>query len=328
MRRHRGDFHRHEFVERPDRKPRLLPLKISVCIASQNEGVNLQATLACVIQSKRPPDEIIVVDDCSLTPETVSAGVKLWRSSNRMGSGPSKHRATETSTGDMVVVLDAHTRPAVDWLGVLIEEVERSPRAIMCPVSIGIESNTAFRGYGATLHMDNDGFWKPRWNCDHARSPHAVCVPAVVGGCYAMTRETLERIGGYAPCYDGYGCEEEFLSIRAWLVGHECKVIPRCVVGHYYDRTFVRGTADGQNERWWEQSFNRHVAAMTCFEDSVYDAVYRPRLLKACDDPALHALWREKYPAINELRELIRSRRVRRDAELGAWCGVTHPSAL
>ena len=305
-----------------------MPLKVSVCIASQNEGVNLLATIGCVLQSKRPPDEIIVVDDCSIKPETVPDGVKLWRSLSRLGSGPSKQRSSELASGDVIVILDAHTRPAIDWLDVLIEELERSPKAVLCPVSIGIESNTNFRGCGATLNIDGDGFWKPRWLLDFSKTPHTVCVPSVCGGCYAMTRETLDHVGGYAPCYDGYGCEEEFLSIRAWLVGRECKVVPRCVVGHYYNRSFLRGTADGQAERWWEQSFNRHVAAMTCFEDGVYDATYRPRLLKSCDDPAMHELWRARYSAINELRELIRSRRVRRDAELAAWCGVNHPSPL
>lgn len=306
-------------------------MKVSVAIAALNEGRQLRATIECILASSVVPDEIVVYDDCGELPADVSHldRTRVIRGSARVGSGPAKHAAAAACSGDLVVVMDGHCRPAFDWLEHIADESRRAPEAILCPVCTGIESasyrNGAFRGMGGKLVFDEPtGFWAVRWT-DCRPGVHSYSVPTVVGGCYAIPRGLLDRMGGYAPGYFGYGVEEEFLGLRAWLVGGECRVVPRAVVGHWFNRTFSRRTSDGSIDKPWEQHFNRHVAAQVCFEESVYERVYLPRLTRYGTDPEMLQKLASRASELLLLRSHVQKNRVMKDAALEEWCGVRHP---
>ena len=303
--------------------------RVSVAIAALNEGDQVVATAACVRASSVKPDEIVVYDDCGVIPAEPLAGVKLIRGTRRLGSGPAKHAAIDACSGDLVVIMDGHCRPAIDWLEHLIDEHRRHPWAVMCSVCVGIEGASfrkeAFRGMGGKLvYSDTTGFWEVRWS-DQKPGVHSYNVPTVVGGCYAIPRVVLDKIGGYAPSYFGYGVEEEYLGIRTWLVGGECRVVPRSVVGHYFNRPINRDSADGQKDKNWEQHYNRHVCAMVCFENGVYERVYKPRLAKYGEDPEMMSRLADSTKDIEATRSVVQNNKVFGDNFLPEWCGVAHP---
>jgi glycosyltransferase involved in cell wall biosynthesis len=137
--------------------PTLYPT-VSVCMAVLNEGVDFETTVAMAVSSKRPPDEIVVVDDCSL--EHVSPRLAPWkrlkstrvrclRNRRRMGSGYSKHLALASATGHVRIVVDSHMRFPYDWIDRLIEEHMKNPTSILCPVSVGFGLGTV--GLGSDL---------------------------------------------------------------------------------------------------------------------------------------------------------------------------------
>jgi len=308
--------------------------RISVAIAALNEGEQLRATIQCILASKTVPDEIVVYDDCGVVPANVRGlgpKVSVHRGRARIGSGPAKHRAAELCSGSLVILMDGHCRPAYDWLCHIADEHRRHPWAALCPVCVGIGSEdyraNAFRGMGGKLVFEDKGFWATRWN-EPKSGPLSYPVQTVIGGCYAIPRRLLDRIGGYAPAYFGYGVEEEFIGLRSWLVGGECRVVPRAVVGHWFNRPINRKTADGAKQFGWEQHFNCHVAAMVCFEDGVYKNVFKPRLDRAWADPQMLARLDSAANEIAKARDRIQRNRHFTDAQLNELIGISIPQGV
>jgi GT2 family glycosyltransferase len=308
--------------------------KVSLAIATLNEGEQLRATIQCVLAAETVPDEIVVYDDAGVVPANIRGmdrRVTLIRGMSRIGSGPAKHRAVEECSGSLVIVMDGHCRPANDWLGPIIDEHRRHPWAVMCTVCVGIESASfragAFRGMGGKLELGSAGFWEVKWN-EPRPGVHSYAVPSVVGGCYAMPRRVLDRIGGYAPGYFGYGVEEEYLSLRTWLTGGECRIVPRSVVGHFFNRPLNRKTIGPETGGVWEQQFNRHVAAMVCFGHGVYEKAYKPTLDKHWPAQALQDKLRADTKKISDIHRAVQKNRTLKDADLQDWCGVSHPHGV
>jgi GT2 family glycosyltransferase len=302
-------------------------MNVSVAIACLNEGPDLEATIALLAAGKTVPSEVVVFDDGSLVPVAPRLShwfpwVKVLRSEVRTGSGPAKHAAASVCTGDAVVVMDAHMRPPWDWLDYMVEESALHPSAILCARSTGFESWTGFDGQGADLTMGDAGFWDPKWAAPStARGGRAV--PCVYGGLYFIPRTILEAVGGYAPCYTGWGCEEEYLSLRAWITGHKCMLVPRVVVPHQYTRSIDRRDASGGSEVRWEIHHNRHVAAVVCFGEQVYSQKYARRI--PLPGPCASALMKNETK-IKAAMDHIALNRTVQDEELAALCGVVHPS--
>ena len=308
--------------------------RVSVAIAALNEGQQLRATIQCILAAATVPDEIVVYDDAGVKPAVIRGlgpRVRLIRGTERVGSGPAKHRAAAACSGQLVIVMDGHCRPANDWLAPIVDEHRRHPWAVMCPVCVGIDGSAfrsgAFRGMGGKLELGGNGFWEVKWN-DPKPGAHSYSLPAVIGGCYCIPRRILDRIGGYAPAFFGYGIEEEYLALRTWIVGGECRMVPRSVVGHWFNRPINRRTVGPQTGRNWEQQFNRHVVAQVCFEPGVYETAYRAGLEKSWTNPEMHARLASSAPDIAAARALVQRHRKFKDTDLQDWCGVSHPQGV
>lgn len=300
-------------------------LTVSVCIAALNEGPDLEATIALLNAGKVAPDSIIVVDDGSELPigNRLSgwSNVDVIRSDARLGSGPAKSLACCRASGDVLIVMDSHMRPPHDCLDLWLADHHYNPLAVMSCESTGFKTHDAFHGYGADLKLLDKGFWEPKWT---PRKPIAdpYRVHAVMGGAYLIPRTILKAVGGYAPCLQGYGCEEEFLSIRAWMMGFEVRVAPSVIIPHHYDRPVNRASQNSPGQEQWEIPYNRHVMAKVLFEDGVYERCYQHRIPFP---PGVAVRLDANSLAIRALREDLQGRRVRSDSQLAAVCGIRHP---
>lgn len=212
----------------------------TACIAAFNEGPQLEATVALLLACERPPDQILIVDDASRDGLSAARVRPLLRpcdfvieNGRRVGSAPSKHLAVSKARTDIVVVLDAHVRVPYDFFAYVRSALHAHPAAVFMFPSHGIRAENPGVNYScdfvpgdvrakwARLREGGEGIEYPR-------------VPCVMGGVYAFARETVEYLGGFAPDLEGYGREEEWLSLRAWKRGHECRVVMRCECGHDY----------------------------------------------------------------------------------------------
>ena len=248
-------------------------LLLSVAIATINEGADLEAMLAMLYAGKDVPDEVVIVDDGSLEPIGPRlAGpfpkVRVIRNETRTGSGRAKHQAAAACTGDLIAIMDSHLRPPWDWVSLWKEQAQSFPCALFCPRSLAFQTTSTFDGRGATFEWDDQiGFIKPVW-AKHQPHMMSYTVPCLLGGAYLIRRTHLDLLGGYAPLFDGYGCEEEYLSLRAWLCGLECRVTPFLPMPHNYDRTVTRKDKTGTEQLPWEMPYNRLIMASVLFRMS------------------------------------------------------------
>jgi glycosyltransferase involved in cell wall biosynthesis len=97
-------------------------VKFSLIIPTYNEEKDIGATLNCLIKLRYPDKEIIVVDDSiDTTPQIVSAyagrGVKLICPEVRKGRCEARNIGIRSSSGDVLVILNADVRLPEDFLG-------------------------------------------------------------------------------------------------------------------------------------------------------------------------------------------------------------------
>ena len=287
-------------------------MNVSIVIPTLNEGPDLEATVALCLASKWRPTEIIVIDDCSKRPvsERLASfdGVTVIRNDRRLGSSVSKHRGVAASTGDLVVVCDAHVRPAWDWLDRLVAAHKMHPTSILAPISKGFDSDCQFVGLGC-LFTWSEGYYKATWAPFEIEDGPYV-VPCVMGGVYAMPRALLEDVGGFAPGLRGWGYEEEYLCLRAWMRGWECRTVPNVEVPHQYTRSIDREDANGERPDPWEFFYNVHVAMAVVFGEEEFLGTHRPWLASLAPSQDLDLQLTLDAQRIRTISDRVRAGRV------------------
>lgn len=270
-------------------------MKTSICIATLNEGPDLQATIALAYASKYQPYEVIVCDDGSdelpdLRQWYDKPNFKLLLNHNRLGSGPAKQKAIEAATGDLIFILDSHIR--MKWTAVshVITAAQENPNSMFCMRSLPFDDG-AFDGRGAVLN--GEPLPRGKW-CPHDEKPDCL-----MGGCYAFPRAVLEKLGGYAPSLKGWGYEEEWLALRAKKLGVDVTCVTNAVTEHQYQFQAKRPfRAHGSND--WELAYNAHAAAIM-----YHGPVYWEANLKENITPALSKELTAEYPRLIAFHEWL-----------------------
>jgi glycosyltransferase involved in cell wall biosynthesis len=302
-------------------------MTISIAIATLNEGPDLEATIALLAASHRPVKEIVVVDDNSQ--DAVEPRLARWSGlcsvhTNRThaGPGPSKHRAASMCSGDWIVVMDSHMRPPYDWINLWEKDFDLHPHAVFSPLSLAFQTRDGFRGIGGSFNSSPEKFWRAVWFV-HDKKPglESIAVPTVIGGCYAMRRDTMSFLGGYCPLLIGYGLEEEWIGLRAFLLGIECRVSPSVPMPHHYSRDLDMTPKNPSRVPSFRNEYNRHVMAACLFTEETYSAYVRSMGLS---EPC-RARLAEHADEIGRVRDYLQSRRVRSDADF-ARIGIVHPT--
>lgn len=296
------------------------PPSVSVAIATFNEGPDLEATIATVYASKYPPREVIVCDDNSeedpaprLASWSGRPGFTYLRNRRRMGSGATKARALSVATGDLLIVLDSHMRPHWEWLNQVVQAHVTHPNAILCAESVGFKQPSSSEFYGRGAYFDPANPYKHGAHTVSWQPPHLLedgpypRIPAMHGGCYVFPAYQLKVIGGYAPELQGWGYEEEWIAMRAAMLGVETRLISGCPIAHQYDRNLHRRPAepDEVKDQGWEPIYNRHAVAIMAFGWERWAEVYRYRIDKASDakhHAAVHTMIERRKSGIESCR--------------------------
>jgi glycosyltransferase involved in cell wall biosynthesis len=300
-------------------------MKISVAIASFNEGPDLEATLAMLLAGKDKPDEIVIVDDSSIVPvapraRKISKDIRVITNQIQAGAGPAKQAAVEACDGDLVVVMDAHLRPPWDWIELWRRDIDAKGDGVYCPACLGFESESGFFGVGGEIveaPHDHQAHWKALWKVHEARpnrTPLKVAAP--IGGCYAFTRRALTELGGYCPLLIGYGFEEEWIGLRAFLAGIDVWACPAVRIPHNFQRKNPRTPKVQGPDRHFAMEYNSHVAGSTLFDSSTYSRIAKTKPISSECRELLVA----NSDLIGGFRQFIQRRRVVSDADFQTLC--------
>jgi hypothetical protein len=187
------------------------------------------------------PDRNATMESAVESLAGVRGDVISIQDTTRAGPARMRHAGIErATTHDVIITVDAHMRFDGDVLARMARHV-RKHGGLVCAICHhnpqcafdGIHPSGAGAYYGADIHYfgeDQNGrqalCWK--WNADHTPGPRA----CVGGACYAFRRDWYYDVGQPLAALPGWGCDEEALSISAWLSGHQ----PAVFDGHVAHR--------------------------------------------------------------------------------------------
>ena len=183
--------------------------------------------------------EIIVVDDGSspplvsqFPPEIIEkAKVKFVRHEHHTGLINAKAAGANVATGDIIVFLDCHVKPADNWHAPIVDKIRTNYRRVVVPSITGLDPDnwTEIRGNGGSakcyLTWDSDFKW---FDSDDDY------VAVMSGGLLALSRQWWIETGGYDTSMKGWGGENIDQSLRIWLCHGEIVQAKDSFVGHMW----------------------------------------------------------------------------------------------
>jgi glycosyltransferase involved in cell wall biosynthesis len=107
-----------------------MAVKVSVYVPCYNAEATIGMCLASLLAQRRPPDEIIVVDDASTDQTQAIAkrfGVRVARHQVNMGLSAARNTGVRAATGDLVASIDSDCTVDPLWLATLLRLLEQNP---------------------------------------------------------------------------------------------------------------------------------------------------------------------------------------------------------
>jgi GT2 family glycosyltransferase len=229
-------------------------MEISVVIASHNEGPALANTIESCVQTTPDADyEIVVADDASTDGSADAAErrfplARVVRHDRRRGASPAKALGARHARGDVLVFLDAHTRPepgAIARLARVVSALDN--RAIVTPTVAALrpgrwqtDFSQAGHGYGMDLRTF-DTHWVPLDEMRRVgtRVGQLFESPALIGCAFAIGRDLYDKLWGFDPNMRSWGAEDLDLGLKCWQAGHRILHDPSVVIGHRFQDEFA-----------------------------------------------------------------------------------------
>ncbi len=226
--------------------------KLTVVIPFLNEGDEVYNTVKSIRETAGERVDIIVINDCSddnydYLSDIKGLGVNYVYNHFRIGAAASKEKGTRLATTSYFLLLDAHMRFYDDeWPERIVAALNENDRQLLCcqtkPLikenGIVLDTETPYTS-GAYLtfnHVD----YMPGIHWNTLRRVHDTDenrIPCVLGAGYAASKRFWSRIRGLQGLIH-YGCEEAYISLKAWLEGGCCRLLPDVVIGHIYRTKF------------------------------------------------------------------------------------------
>ncbi|XP_012944336.1 polypeptide N-acetylgalactosaminyltransferase 5 isoform X1 [Aplysia californica] len=100
-----------------------------------------------------------------------------------------------------------------------------------------------------------------------------VKMPTHLGCCFAVSKNNFNRLGGYDPELQIWGCENMELSFKAWMCGGSIEMIPCSHVGHMF-RVLLPFSV-GQN---FDRTLTRNCLRVAEVWMDEYREIYRERI--------------------------------------------------
>lgn len=223
-------------------------MSLTVVIACHNEPYEVKATVLSIIETSPANDcGIIVVDDASMTPlaPTLPPDAVVLRNTRRCGVGPSRHKGIMAADTDWVLLCDAHMRFPQGWYERAMAYLAHcGDNELWCGACAAIDDNHPLTSpktiyYGGVWNMcgldpnkrGHRQVFEINWNKEKLAA--GAEIPAIMGACYFVGRSWYERHAGLQ-YLRGWGCDEQLLSLKAWLSGGAIRMMPDVVIGHKF----------------------------------------------------------------------------------------------
>lgn len=224
---------------------------LTLIIPFLNEGEEVANTIRSFLEhGGRGHVEILAINDCSYDSypymEELSKieGVTYILNRERLGVAASRDIGVNLCRTPYFLLLDAHMRAYDDlWVTEIPHLLAENDRRILCcqnkalklEADMVIHDTSTYPTYGARLSLDRyDLYPGIKWIYEEQRPyDNTEAIPAVLGAGYATSKNYWNHLGGLQGLIQ-YGCDEQMLSLKAWLEGGECRLVKNVVLGHIY----------------------------------------------------------------------------------------------
>jgi glycosyltransferase involved in cell wall biosynthesis len=228
-------------------------MRASIVIATHNEGSALSRTIESCIETTRDADcEIVVADDASGDGSVDEAEqrfpiVRIVRNDRRLGASPTKALGAKNARGEVLVFLDAHTKPEPEAIPQLLMDLEAlDDMAIVTPAVAALQVETwqndlSQVGHGYAIDLR---FFEPRWLAPDEMERVSVGrgflleSPALMGAAFAINRALYEKLWGFDQHMRSWGVEDLDFGMKCWQFGHQILHDPDVVIGHRFKNSF------------------------------------------------------------------------------------------
>lgn len=229
--------------------------KLTVVMPFNNEGEEVANTVMSIRETEGMNVDIIVINDdsddgFSYEDALDGLGVIYIKNTYRLGAALSKERGAKLTKTPYFLLLDAHMRfYESGWADYIIRELDSNPQRLLCSKSICLQKDDSGNvsihpdscsPHGAYLSFDSKKYVPAiDWNGYAECLPNCLenQIPCVLGAGYATSRIYWEKIKGLQGLVH-YGCEEAYISIKAWKEGGGCFLLPNLSIGHIYRKKF------------------------------------------------------------------------------------------
>jgi GT2 family glycosyltransferase len=208
----------------------------SVVIVTHDEGDILRVTVDGFLDTAPSGSEVIVVDDSSTDGSTDFLadgyqGVQLVKPTERLGALRARNCGGALATRPFIVFADAHVMPPAGWGKEFAEALSEPDVAAVGP-RVSAMGNPSSSGYG---HVWRDPALTWRWLNRKGSDPYEV--PMLPGCFYGLDRDVFEKTGGFDDGLLIWGTGDAELSLRLWLLGYRCLLVPGVDVAHQFKKT-------------------------------------------------------------------------------------------
>ena len=213
-------------------------MKIAVLIVNWNGGPLLSRCLQSLALQRRPPDQVVVVDNAS-TDESLAVAApwlgtaQLIRLTENVGFARGNNIAAGVAAGaDAFALLNPDAFAEPGWLEALEAAARRTPAAAAFASQMRLDAAPEYLdGAGDSYHVSGRA-WRNAHQQPLSAGPLGetdVFAPCAAAALYR--RAAFEDVGGFDERFFCY-FEDVDLGFRLRLRGHRCLYVPEAIVRH------------------------------------------------------------------------------------------------
>ena len=307
---------------------------VSAVLPARDEGADVAATAASFLAAG--VDEVIVVDDASRDgscgkkgfsdlglrvlgaegaavpkpqdPKPQNPAVRVIRNKTPLGCALCRNIGGRAATGHVILFADAHMRAESSLRDFALAAYQRGVILNAAVKPLDGEHDTTC--YGARIVPDKDS---PAYRMAHIvrrpdRGQRFAPILGLHGACYAIPRPLWGRLDGWVE-NQGWGYNEQALSMKAFFLGIAIESDAETVVRHRYRKQFPYSTSLRLT------LLNRFITHRTLFDDRTWRRHWLPLFAKAWPDVAADWAKLDRSRRYWKMRDNFRKRKVRTDEE-------------
>lgn len=230
---------------------------INIVIAHRGHPMGLWATITSCIEDLRDSGIsyrfVIVINGEPVIPDATKQLLSVLEKgkirdlilhAEPLAPPTARQMGTESCKGKYVFFFDNHCLVRRGYFKRAIESMEKYEADVL-------HSSTAYYADDQLLYHYPLGLEQNFWARDMAEAPAHGTEPYKIAmgghGGFVVRRSVWEDIGGYGPIcmFVGWGGEEPYFDLKAWLFGHAVWLDPQLVHYHYADtRSYSRHHSD------------------------------------------------------------------------------------